>query len=342
MVDAPTKDTIFDWFQYREVCDNDKFDTFFNRTLNKCWRKYQQLLRIQPGEEVEFEDGVVRRVNYDWMVQEYKELQHTIEQETTGTETSTGNNTVTRSNSDVGDKTVTMTGQDVTDRDTTSNVQSTGSSETSDSRTEDRDLRDHTVTSDDRVSSDATSDGRDHSGSNDSDDRTLAKAAPQSISYGSGGFPATLDWQYPGSQSEVKHDASDSYTEDGTSSTSSTSNADIDSDATHTGDINSSSASMREDASESDAAGTEDTTFDTTRATIESDSRVGSSTESGSNDGSRATSGTLDSTQRELMQGRSIDIATLLENAKNFILGSSAWDFLYGELDKCFISIYND
>ena len=41
------KQTISDWFDNREVCDDDKFNAFFNRVLNRDLPRYNQLLRIE-------------------------------------------------------------------------------------------------------------------------------------------------------------------------------------------------------------------------------------------------------------------------------------------------------
>lgn len=309
-VDDPTKVLIFDWFQYREVCDNEKFNSFFNRTLNASMRKYRELLRIQPGEVLDF-DGVEQVVTYDWLVQNYREMQHTINEEGMSSETNIGDNNVSRESLSTGTKIGSVVGEDVTDRDTTSTSSSLGEGSSSAS------------SSDQAANASATS----HSGEDASDDKTLSKSAPQSISYsGVTGMPTTLDWTYPGAQSEAKHTGSDSS--DDTSSASSMGS--------------SASSSANENSGAAAGAGTEDTTFNTSRDTTDADSRVDTSSESGDNSGSRSGVTAHDSIAREISNGRSLDIATLLDNAKNFILGSSAWDYLYGQLDKLFISIYND
>lgn len=343
IVDDPTKDLIFDWFQYREVCDNDKFNTYFNRTLKKCWRKYQELLRIQPGEMVLFEDGVTRRVNYDWMVQQYRELQHETNVEGESTESITGENSVTRNSSDEGIKTTTMIGDDTTARSNVSSITTTGTSDTSNTNVTEYDTRDQMDGTTSVVSAEGVATGTDHNGNNSSNDKALGKAAPQSISYsGASGIPQSLDWSYPGSQSETDHTGSDSYTDDGTTSTSGTSDTTVGDVTTHTGDTTSTGASASESSSTTEGTGAEGVQFDTERTTAESDNRTGVQTEVGSNGSERTGSTSQDTTHREIMQGRSLDVATILENAKNFILGSTAWDFLFGEIDKCFISIYND
>lgn len=77
------KATIFDWFQYREVTDEDRFNVYFNRVLNRDLPTYEELLRIQPGYAA-----------YDWLVEEYLELQRTHEGENSVTRT--GNSKATK------------------------------------------------------------------------------------------------------------------------------------------------------------------------------------------------------------------------------------------------------
>lgn len=69
-VDEPLQQTIYDWFQFREVADDEKFPFWFVRLLNRDISQYDQLLRIEPGIS-----------SYDWLVSKYRELQI----ETTGT-----------------------------------------------------------------------------------------------------------------------------------------------------------------------------------------------------------------------------------------------------------------
>ena len=63
-VDAALQQTIFDWFQFREVADDYKFPFWFVRLLNRDISQYNQLLRIEPGIS-----------SYDWLVSKYRELQ---------------------------------------------------------------------------------------------------------------------------------------------------------------------------------------------------------------------------------------------------------------------------
>lgn len=181
-MDQALQQTIFDWFQYREVNDNERFPSFFQRELSVSMRKYLQLLRIEPGQTLTFPDGTTRQVTYDWMIQQYRELREN------GTRAGSSNDVeYTEDNSyntDVYQRSVShdSTEHEVTDRDT-----STSGSYSDSSRTD--------------------SHGSDSSSSNQNSDAiTLAKASPQSISYpaATGGAPNGLDWTYPSSQGENK------------------------------------------------------------------------------------------------------------------------------------------
>lgn len=83
-IDEPTKQSIYDWFQFREVCDDTKFGVYFRRLLNTTLIKYDQLLRIEPGIS-----------QYDWLVQHYMERQDIIQEKEKGKENIQKNNDIT-------------------------------------------------------------------------------------------------------------------------------------------------------------------------------------------------------------------------------------------------------
>lgn len=68
IIDEPTKQLIYDWFQFREVWDDEKFEATFNRQINRDYKAYLEMLRVQPG-----------YAKYDWLVMNYNE--HLIEKE---------------------------------------------------------------------------------------------------------------------------------------------------------------------------------------------------------------------------------------------------------------------
>lgn len=74
-IDDPTKQAIFDWFQFREVCDDERFGVYFRRLLLTTLIKYDELVRIEPGIS-----------KYDWLVQDYMENQRIIQAKEKGKE----------------------------------------------------------------------------------------------------------------------------------------------------------------------------------------------------------------------------------------------------------------
>lgn len=323
-VDLPTKLLILDWFTKREIVDEDNFSLYFHRQLSTSWRKYTQLLRIEPGQT--YMDGQVEKVvTYDWLIEKYHELQRDTTESNSSSESSTGGSLILRSSMDEDTKTSTMSGVDVTDRDTSQTSQGTGSTSTS---SEDHDQRDGSY-SRDTTSSNVS----DHDGENNDVTQSLGKTAPQSVSYsGTSGFPTSFDWTYPGTQGEDRHTGlEDSVDTSGTVSGEDGESSDTSSRTGASGTLSS---------NEQESAGAEDVNFDTSRLTDESGEKLGSSTEEAQNTGSKSGSGSRTGQDREISSGRDTKISEILEAAKDFILGSSAWDYLYKQLDKCFMSIY--
>ena len=332
-VDDALKSTIYDWFQYREVCDDTKFNVMFNRVLNQSMRKYNELLRIQPGQPFTV-DNVIHYVNYDWLIQNYKESLATgsVSGSTSGTKT------LERTGGGQDTETTRTQGTVVTDKDTTDGNTRTFNETT---RTDiDRDTSaSNTKTYNERTQTDIDRDisnSSSSSGSSSDNDMSLGKASPQSVSYAgaTSGMPSHLDWSYPGSQAESKSTGTTSDTSSGSSS------EDTDQDTIHTGTV-SDSGTGTEDVDQTvthtgtvtDAgAGTDDTTV-THNLTVTKTIQHGlDDTDEETSSGTHAE----ESENKILESGRNIDTATLLQNAKEFILGSSAWDYLYGRIDTCF------
>lgn len=338
IVDEPTQALIFDWFQYREVCDNDKFNNFFNRTLKASMRKYNQLLRIQPGETV---DGV--KVTYDWLIQEYHERQVSLSEDSSHVGWTADESSKTVGEENGGQIVTTDIRHDTTDKLTSRLAEEEGQDTTATVTEEQRDLVDSSAREDVSSSTSSQSDISSHTGSDSSDDKTLAKAAPQSISYsGVTGVPSNLDWTYPGSQQETKHTGSDSSDDDRAVSSVQDGSLVSTDTATHTGSTTGSGSSVTDKVNSKAESGAENTEFSGDGTTTVTDTSTKDITESGTARQDVDFWDEKDSNTREQSNGRTIDIATLLENAKNYILGSTAWNFLYHELDKLFISIYND
>lgn len=49
-IDEATQSLLYDWFQYRTVCDDEKFLVFYRRKLMRCEAQYRQLLRLEHSD----------------------------------------------------------------------------------------------------------------------------------------------------------------------------------------------------------------------------------------------------------------------------------------------------
>lgn len=325
-VDSSLKETITEWYTYREVCDNDKFPLFFKRKLELALPRYNQLLRIEPGVS-----------QYDWLVQKYNELQrvHTESGTTNRTSSSTKETTGAESDLKLNTKTNNTTDTTYTDGAISEANGGTVNKATGYGKT---------VTNSGSVSSSGsnTETGQIHdvgTQQNSSDSKGLSKASPQSISYAAGGFPSTMDWTYPGSQSEQKNTASG---EDRNT-------------RTFDNHRNANTSSTTDNRSSTQGGSDLETTTDSrTKTNLHHDTTVlnksgtvidqgsGSVTKTGSETGSSRTGGSDSKSGDERVRetGRDVDIATLLQNAKAFIAVSSAFEWLRGNLEDCFMGFY--
>lgn len=111
-LDEASVESIKDWFRYREICDDDKMETFFWRQLRLYRYKYKQMLRMETTQ-------------FDPLVNRYFEAEYTTNQSTSGTnssgttsESSTSSSDTTSGTTTYG-ATVTNSGQDDTIHGTT-------------------------------------------------------------------------------------------------------------------------------------------------------------------------------------------------------------------------------
>ena len=288
-VNQSLRATIFDWFQFREVCDDEKFETFFLRVINRDLARYQQLLRIEPG-----------ITNYDWLVQTYRERQNVVsfsgykhsdvvsEGEQVKSDSLNSSNIRTFANTDTktGTKEADERSTDDTDTTTRYGKVDTKSGGISKSGTEGQTttygkVNTHSggvTTTNSETKGTQYGKKNTHSGgisetgsdtesgsigvtgtdSSTKDTKTLAKQSPQSISYSAGGggaqsgIPSNLDWSYPGSQGEVGE------SESGSNSSTTTYNA-------HKHDITRSTT----DTTATQLSGTDTTTISGTKGTTD-------------------------------------------------------------------------
>lgn len=322
------KQTISDWFDNREVCDDDKFNAFFNRVLNRDLPRYNQLLRIEPGVS-----------QYDWLVQKYREAQLTKTETGTNSKTGSVERDISDTQSGTKGNTRTFNTTDTTDRDVTGSETHGGTYSRNKGYGKTSTNSGTIGNSGTRVETGSVSDSGTNSSSNDH--KALGKAAPQSVSYANqSGMPSTLDWSYPGSQGEDTNSAS------GSSSNTTTFNNHTFTDNNTTTDARKTTLGGTDTETDTDArtvtkAGTDDGTVTHTGTITDSGSNSLSKTVSDDTSTSLTETGSKSGTDRTQETGRDVDIATLLSNAKGFIMGTNAWEWLSNQLEVCFMGIYD-
>lgn len=263
-IDEPTQELIKEWFQYRQVADNNKFIPWFNRSLNLNYPYYRQLLRIDPTVS-----------DYDWLIENYKESLYNSEK----TGKSMGSDLQTNK-------------QDITgtsDINTSVNSETTGESNTKDNT----------------------------QGFNR--DSSLSRVAPMSQEY-------TVE--------EITARNSENISVGGETITGYATgfpNLNIQNPTT-TGDT------LNKNGTVSQNQNTESSRTKNTSVTSSSDNR----TTTNNNTSSKQTEETESLQNTSIESGRNVNIAELLQKAKSFILSSKAWEFLYKELDKTFLQVYEE
>lgn len=323
------KQTIDDWFWLRTVCSDDNFNRFFNRTLEGALPRYNQLLRIQPGIS-----------EYDWLVQNYREAEKVSTMSGTSSKTGSNDKTLASTENGTSGNTRTMNTKDTTDRDTTKSETHGGTVTTRDDYGKTSTNSGTLKNTGDRTESGSIQDSG--TTSDTSDQKTLSKESPQSVSYAnaSGGMPSGLDWSYPGAQAEVGTTGSGSSSNTRTFNNHKTAD-DFTQTDTRKNTMGGTDTRTETDARTVSGADTEDVTVDHTGTVT--DAGTNSVTRSGSDNTEYEESTTTGNsgTDRTIETGRNIDIASLLSNAKQFIIGTTAWGWLKGELEACFLGIYD-
>lgn len=375
---------IYDWYQYRYVCDDEKFPVFFTRLLLKDYRQYEQLVRIEPGV-----------AEYDWLVSQYKELQRentdnetnvvstegntataeTTSQEKDGTLTKTYNLTDAGTNTRASenevnvtetierDDTRTINGQDTK----TLNLTDVTAKETSDSKVIDKDTSRTDVTDNDTSRTDVTDTDTSNTSLNDA--KSVARSLPMSssaVGTDSNYNVVSLDWGTASGQNQTTTRESGTGTVDTTVTSTGTNdttlNSDIAEDTTETltgseditltktgteGNVNtgtdvldSDEQKTRQETSEGGYTDTLNKTKTGTETDVNDETVEGSKNISVDKTEETTNTKTGSGRIREIMTGRNDQIALMLENAKQFIANTDAWDWLRHELDEVFMGVY--
>lgn len=302
--------TIFDWFQFRHICDDEKFGVFFTRLLEKDFEQYNQLLRIEPG-----------IAQYDWLVSSYKELQRedldsrTVTINGESTESGSDSNTETRNLEDETTYNTQVSGTSSRDNDATRTVQETIA-------------RDDTVTSSKTDITDTDTTDQLSSNSKNATRSLPMSTAALGVDQQTGDL-ASLDWSTASAQSETSGKENRTGTVD--TEVTSTGTDTLDSDTTR-------SVTEINDGGYSDTEQTNKTGTDTTERT---GTITNARTLSNSKTNESATSSAGTGRTRVVETGRNNQIALMLDNASKFIKKSSAWQWLADQLETVFIGVYD-
>lgn len=119
------KQTIINWFQFREVGDDLKFPIFFKRELDRTYNRYLEMVRIEPG-----------KASYDWFVINYNESLNQSENKVVGhssSENSGRNTTINNLVNTTKDGRITSNVNNKSGEDTTTSNNTTNNEGTSES-----------------------------------------------------------------------------------------------------------------------------------------------------------------------------------------------------------------
>lgn len=364
------RSVINDWFDTREVVDDTNFGRYFDRILHRDYHRYNEILRIEAGAGVDGDTA-----GFDWLVNAYMERQVKLQGSTTNTGTitkgKTGNDVVTyapgvkvtettadditfgkQSKTDYGKATDTDFGK-VTETDYGHTIETElgTSTETTYGR-KDEYSEDHDITTGNGTSANATttskatpasvlgtySDGT-QTNANRTTGQTLGQttcwdnelSAPTAISkaVNNGYSEGYTDTDIQGSneasgKDTVENSGVDTVTNDG-----------IDTVTNRGTDTVTNSGSDTTKLSGTDQRDIE--------KTIEKEGSDETTTEYGSTDTQTNNLATgEESTRREISSGRmGENMADALTKARNYIVTTSAWDFLQKQLEPCFMAVYD-
>lgn len=352
------------------MADDDKFGVWVSRVISRDYKAYREILRIQPG-----------YAQYDWLVTQYYERE--INEKSQNEENGTNNSSLTKTGSDIitddgsnvrsGDRIESYSGSDVNTTDFGSKTTRSGSAESEDSYDN---YKEHTntdghtkygksTTETPRVSSVQSTEYKDVEGSQDTvktEDRSLSKSAPQSLSYSgaANGEIPSLNWQYPSAQNQGDKKDTTNYGKHNISTV--TNQAPVGTNMTQLGG--------QDNTGEEKTLDITGTKTNTTTYHELADAKTGSDTETlnygksvtttykdlkdktdnthtykhDTTDTTQGTSGkTTMAASNNTMQtsGRQGDTGTLLQKASDFITYSNAWAWLSQRLEVCFQGVYD-
>lgn len=337
------QETITDWFALRHVSDDENFERYFNRILNRDYHRYNELIRIEAGV------GEINNTAYDWLVNSYLERETITDTQNSadGTSTETMTGAVTDTFTPRAEKVVETSGEDNYGKTETVNRGFKRINSGTDA----------TTISYGRVDTSEGS-GHENSGtSNDAISTATAKTTPASVLVSrydageNGEAYATSDsnqitvsmgdmrtWY-----DELKSPSSISQAVDHSLLQSGIARDNLNTNTASGEDVNSlvHGHIVADTDNGTTKQGGKDTRYSTT---IES--YLGENvTEKGydtTNEKSNQSSESGSSTVREIYTGRNGEnMATALEKAKRYIQTTSAWEWLSMQLEPCFMAVYD-
>lgn len=357
------QDNVYLHFKYRQVCDNTRFADYFHDTLNRSYRRFNELSRIEPGIS-----------KFDWMVEEYLESERThdggskIIKDSNADKTSHKGQSITVS--DNGESSTAHTGTVTTTDKTGSESNQTGNQTTTYNGSK-------TVTE-----NGITSEKTDYTGSEtrnavrtpelktavkdigknttDTTNRSMAKAMPMEASYNAaaGGSLPQLNWSNPSSQAQTEN--KDIQNTESNSETNNTGKETTNETKSFTGRSDSKSGSGHKETTESfsnrsdtvngsetvKTSGTNDgkTTYDehnggASKRTMTTS--FGDGEDSEKTIGQESVSSQEGSRDREIHTGRHGNVSDILASAQDYIKSSSAFKWLIAQLEEDFLQIFD-
>lgn len=327
------KKTITDWFQFREVCDDEKFKVFFQRILNTNYHLYLEKQRLEPG-----------YARYDWLVNQYLELQRKNKSTLTGSRDGTSGAKTTATREIDYKNTNNSTNENISNSTSNSENSNTTTNNLSNSSTT-------AVSSKNNQTQKTTSSNENTSATFNSGDSVSAN---KELPFESSNIPAkNISVKY---KDQVIGSFNGIGPLDFTAATSQSETTNFSSQSNNGQSMNSSSISYEGEADTvSTTASTTDTgtvtaagTGKVINATTDNMSVSGSSTNKGNEtnnnqvNSSNSENHSENSENDETLQqaGRQGNIAAILEEASSFIETSSAFTWFRKQLETCFINVF--
>lgn len=334
-----TKELIEEWFGLRTVCHDEHFARYFRRKLNSTALRYAQLSRIELSA---FDPLVANYVEREILASNSKTSAGTLEKTGSGTSGGTVTNTSTRTpdltetieGETSGQHSLSKGGSDTVEHDGTRSLTIGG--------------RDTVTREGTRGTEQGGSDITNATGSHTDEHKEMGKQSPQSIAYAGAiaGTLPNLDWQYATAQGQSKDDHTETsqntvqhgLTEDTTEASE---------DVTAYGKTESGSDGYEDTTTyggteSGSQSGTDSKTIETTGTETTEGSTQSTGTHSDSVEEERTGTETGEGQTREIMTGRSgLTPQEAFSKAVIYLRNSSAWDWLRGELEECFLSIYD-